>query len=85
MNKQFVKIGEKLRYQMTNINHKTHINFLGKQVFSVYLRPPDNQEIIEIITCFNICKSSGYIDISTIFIKEAKYLIASFSANLFNV
>ena len=48
MKEHFVKIGEKLGVQMININDKTRINYLGKeQVSSVYLRPTDNQEVIE--------------------------------------
>ena len=63
LNGHFVKIGEKLGVQMTNINDNTFINFRGKrQVYSVYLRPTDDQRIIEITACLTIRKSPGYID-----------------------
>ena len=85
MNKLFAQVGEKLGVEMTNVNDKAYINFLRKrQVFCVYLRPTDNQEITEIIACLNIRKSPGYIDIPTTLFKEAKYSIAPFLANSFN-
>ena len=58
MNAHFVEIGKKIGVQMVNTNDKTNSNFLGKRhVSSVYFRPTENQDIIEIIACLNIRQS----------------------------
>ena len=57
---------------------------MGKrQVTSAYLLPTDNQEIIKIIACLNIRKSSGCNDTPTTLIKKAKNSLP-FLANSFN-
>ena len=59
------------------LNFGNCTQFLGKiQVLSIYLRPTDAYEVIEIISGLNKRKSSGYIDIPMLLIKEAKFLIS---------
>ena len=83
-NKRYVKIGEKFGVQKINTHNKTYINFFSKQkVFSVCLRPTDNQKIIEIIECLYICKYPIVIYyIPTTLIKEARYFIAPFNESI---
>jgi len=46
------------------------------------MQPTDEHEIVETIACFSIRKSPGYIDIPIILIKEAKFIITSFSQDV---
>ena len=76
MNIHFVKIGEKLSSNIKCSNFGNFTQFFGKrQVSSIYLRPTDAFEVIEIISGLNKRKSSGYINIPVLLIKEAKFLI----------
>ena len=85
MNIHFVKIGEKLSSNIKCSNSGNFTQFLGKrQVSSIYLRPTDAFEVIETISGLNKRKSSGYIDIPVLLIKEAKFLIGRQLANIFN-
>ena len=85
MNIHFVKIEEKLSSNKKCSNSGNCFKFLGKrQVSSIYLRPTDAYEVIEIISGLNKRKSSGYIDISVLLIKEAKFLTGRQLANIFN-
>ena len=75
MNIHFVKIGEKLSSNIKCLNSGNCTQFLGKrEVSTIYLKPTDAYEVIEIISGLNKRKSSGYIDIfyfwsiSTIFL-----------------
>ena len=85
MNIHFVKIGEKLSSNIKCSNSGNFTQFLGKrQVSSIYLRPTDAFEVIKIISGLNKRKSSDYIDIPALLIKEAKFLIGRQLANIFN-
>ena len=85
MNIHFVKIGEKLSSNIECSNSGNFTQFLGKrQVSSIYLRPTDALEVIEIISGLNKRKSSGYIYNPGLLIKEAKFLIGRQLANIFN-
>ena len=85
MNIHFVKIGEKLSSNIKCSNSGNCTQFLGKrQVSSIYPRPTDAFEVIEIISGLNKRKSSGYVDIPVLLTKEAKFLIGRQLANIFN-
>ena len=88
INKQFVKIGEKLTANSRNSSFhqsKHHFTFLGKRnVSSIVLQPTNVYEIIEIISSLKDRKSPGYIDIPVRIIKESKFLISDYLANSFN-
>ena len=85
INDHFVKIGEKLNATLTTSNKLHYKNFLGKrQTTSIMLKPTDEYEIAGNIASLDIHKSSGYIDIPVTLIKESKFLIARYLANVFN-
>ena len=85
MNIHFVKIEEKLSSNIKCSNSGNCSQFLGKrQVSSIYLRPTNALEAIEIISGLNKRKSSGYKDIPMLLIKEAKFFIGWQLANIFN-
>ena len=85
MNIHYVKIGEKLSSNIKCSNSGNCFQFLGKRkVSSIYFRPTDAYEVIEIISELNKLKSSGYIDIPVLLIKEVKFLICMQLANIFN-
>ena len=79
MNNHLVKIGEKLRTSLeNNLRDKHYMKYLGKRnPSSINLRPTDECEIIEIIGKLNNNKSTEYIDIPIVLLKEAKLLIGN--------
>ena len=85
MNIHYGKIGEKLSSNIICSNSGNCFQFLEKRkVSSIYFRPTDAYEVIEIISELNKLKSSGYINIPVLLIKEAKFLICRQLANIFN-
>lgn len=85
MNNHFVKIGEKLAANFSQIADQTYKKYLKcRNTSSIFLRPTDKNEIVEIITNLSNRKSSGDIDIPIILIKEAKFIISQYLANSLN-
>ena len=71
--------------QKAKNSQNNHKSYLGKrQCASVYLHPCDNYEIIAAIDKLDPNKSSEYIDIPIILIKQSKFINADAIRRAFN-